>query len=211
MKTLGAMAILLVVLGLCLPGYAEILVYKVTQNGTSYDQEQGEWQVVKHSGEKMYIVMDVSYATGTILNSGIVDYGKDENGKWFSQTPLNLELVRVDDGARVRWVVMEKTVEVAGDVVNGGFHMLAGLAGTKNVGTGEKQEVASKMTGYGLEDQTDGGQRSIGILTISATFYPAWTYWANGDAADEGHQDFDTTVQWIMDNLASKGYQARQG
>jgi hypothetical protein len=211
MKTLAKVIMLLVVLGFCLPSHAEILVYKGTQNGTSYDLQQEEWTVDKESGP-MYIVMDVDYVGGTITQSTVVGYGKDADGKWFSQDPLNLELVRVDDGARVRWVVMEKDVQVDGEQISGGFHfhMLAGLAGNKNVGTGEKQEVASKLTGYGLEDRTEEGQRSVRMSTISFTFYPAWTYWANGEEEDEGNQDFDTTVQMIVDYLTNKGYEEQE-
>jgi hypothetical protein len=206
MKTLGTMAVLLVVLGLCLPSYAEILVYKSTQNATTYLQDGGEWHV-ETVVRKGYLVVEVDYDAGTITQGAGIGYGRDADGKWYEQNTVNFELVRVESGTSVRWVVMEKDVEFDGQEITGGiFSMVTGLARDRSIGTAEKQEVANKLSGYGLYDEAGDGQRYITESTLSATLYPAWTYWANGDGENEGNQDFDTTTQMIVDYLTNRGY-----
>jgi hypothetical protein len=166
MKTLATMTALWVVLGLCLPSYAEILVYKATENGNNFTQAQDQW-VVERGPWKGYMVIEIDYQSNTITQAGAMEYGRDADGhKYFKRYSLDLELVQVDDGTRVRWIVMQKSL-------SGVFYMLTGLARDGNVGTGEAQEVASRLTGYGLVDQANDGQRAIGMTTLSLTFYRA--------------------------------------
>jgi hypothetical protein len=206
MKTLAKAVMLLAVLGFCLPSYGEILVYKFTQNGTYWMQEGGEWRVDKGPW-KGYMVVDLNYDDYTIPSAEIIGYGKGGGGKTFTETPVPLQLVRVEYGTKVQWVVMATQVDFAGQQITGGsLHMLAGQARVRNIGTGENQEIPNKLAGYGVEDRTDTGDRDIGLSTLSATLYPAWTYWANGD---EGNQNFDATVQMIIDYLIDRGYTQR--
>jgi hypothetical protein len=202
MKTMATMAILLVVLGFCLPVHGEILVYKLTQNGTSWEPAD-ETRASGAGTWKGYAVIDVDYADNTITQAVSIDYERDENGKWFAVDPLQLELVRVEDGRRTQWIMLLKNLAVAGEEVTGSFMMAAGTARNRNVGTGENREVANTASGYVLWD-TREGDRELGMSKISLTFYPAWTYWANRE--DEGNQDFDATVQMIKDYLTGKGY-----
>jgi hypothetical protein len=205
MKTLGRITVLLVVLGLCVPSFGEILIYKLTESGTFYEEVGvDDWEVDKDTG-KGYMVIDIDYGTGEIVESALAQYGVDAGEKWFEMVPLNLEVVRVDDGTRVTWIVMEKDIDDVGGEPSGSFHLLAGTARDKNVGTGTNEEVASKLSGYGLEDNLDG-DRSIGLSKVSATFYASWTYWANGDEIDEGNQDFGTVMDEIAAYLEDKGY-----
>jgi hypothetical protein len=44
MKMMGKRTALWVVLGLCLPSYSEILVYKATDTGPGIEQQNGEWR-----------------------------------------------------------------------------------------------------------------------------------------------------------------------
>jgi hypothetical protein len=209
MKTMTKMVVLLIVLGFGLPSYGEILVYKLSESWTDYDQGEQQWEVDKGSG-KAYLVVDVDYEAGTIANAVRIWYGKDAEGKWFIQEPVNLELVRVDDSTRVQWVVMEKNMEQAAEGLSGNFYMLTGPARDRNVGTGEAQEVANKLTGYGLSDYV-APPRWLGTSKLSATLYPSWTYWANGDGEDEGNQDFEAATQFIADYLTNKGYEDLAG
>jgi hypothetical protein len=176
---------------------------KVSQNNTYFDQTDGEWEVEKGPW-KGYSVIDADYQTNTVTQAEAIGYGTDENGKWIDLTVLDIELVRVQYGTKVQWVIMEKGAELDGEqMISSSFWMTAGQARSRNVGAQENREVATKLTGYGLEDQTEGGLRSLQMSTISLTLYPAWTYWANGD---EGNQDFEATVQMITDYLNGKGY-----
>jgi hypothetical protein len=205
MKTLATMAVLAVVLGLCLPSYGEILVYKLTNNSTYYRQEAGQWQVEK-GAYKRYLVLEVDYAQNTVTRAEAIEYETwPDRTKHINLSEFTAELVRVEAGTTIRWVVMVKQTQGEGEQATmAGFHMLTGLARDRNIGTDQKQEAANKLTGYNLDDTAQEDGRSIGIGTLSATLYPAWTYWANG--ANKGNQDLDTTVQMIVDYLEARGY-----
>jgi hypothetical protein len=209
MRTLGKMAALLVVLGFCLPAHGEILVYKLTQSGTFWWPEGEGWASDKGTW-KGYVVVDIDYTDNTITQAMGIGYERDADGKWFEEDPLQLELVRVETGTKVQWVIVDKEAEFDGEtVVSGFFLMLAGPARDRNVGTGEKQEVANTLKGYVLEGENQEGNQDLGMSSLSVTLYPAWTYWANGDGDDEGNQDFDATTQMIEDYLSGKGYTAK--
>jgi hypothetical protein len=210
MKTLGRLAGFLVVLGFCLPSYGEILVYKYVQNGTFYfEQDNGEWEL-ETGAWRGYLVIDIDYAAGTIMQAEIIGYGTNADAKWFGQDSEHLELVRIENGTKVQWVVMERRVESDGQTTTvGGFYMLIGSTRNRSIGTEENQEVANRLTGYSLEDSSDEGGHYIEKSTLSATLYPTWTYWANGDGEDEGGQNLDAAVQMIRDYLIAKGYEER--
>ena len=200
MKTLAKMAMLLVVLGLCLPSYGDILVYKFSFSGAYYKLQDGEWQVANRA-RKGYMVLDFDYSTHSIEQAEVITYWKDQDGKWFRSSPLNLELVRVEYGTKIQWVIMQKDIDVVGgDVVGGQFLMLTGSVRERNIGVGVNRKVAATLSGYNLEGAA--GQ-DIVMLKVALTFYPAWTYWANGD---EGNMEFQTVVEMIEDNLTAKGY-----
>jgi hypothetical protein len=72
-KTPATVVVLLAVLGLSLASYGEILVYKLTQNGTSYRLQGGEWRVEKEPG-KGYGVIDRNWVNGDRENEGPQDF-----------------------------------------------------------------------------------------------------------------------------------------
>jgi hypothetical protein len=109
-------------------------------------------------------------------------------------------------------VVLSKEIDVVGEEVTGDFLATAGKARNRNIGVGGNREVASVVKGYVLEDvATDGGGRYISMSNLTLTLYPSWTYWANGDAEDEGNQDFDATTEMIKNYLIGKGYAEEAG
>jgi hypothetical protein len=206
MKTLARMTALLVVLGLCLPSYGSILVYKTVQNGSFFvEQQVGQWEVSKEVS-KSFLVIDIDDAN-QITQAESISYRKDAAGKTFTQNPLVLELVRVVDGSRVRWVVMEKQVEFSGQAITSDtFFLLDGLARNREIGEEAKREVASKVSGFGLQDSGVAEGREIGKSTLSATLSPSMTVRANGTGVDQGNGDFDTTRELIKADLVAKGY-----
>jgi hypothetical protein len=209
MKMLAGAVTLLVVLGVCLPSYGEVLVYKFTLSGTYFEQRDGEWGANNRTF-KGYLVMDVDYGDSTIVQTQSITYQRDESGKWFEQGPMDLQLVRVELGTKVQWITIGKDFTLEGEgVVAGDFGVTAGAARNRNIGTEVKHEVATAMTGYNLSDGVRENGRDLIMLKLSATFYPAWTYWANGDGDDEGNQDFDATIQMITAYLTGKGYTER--
>jgi hypothetical protein len=205
MKTLAKVVMLLVVLGFCLPSYGDILVYKLSLGGTYFELQDGEWEVSNRT-YKGYVVLDFNYGTHTIDHAESFTYWKDQRGKQFERSTLNLELVRVDYGTKIQWIIMQKDVDVVGEQVAGGkFLMLTGSVRERNIGVEVNRKVAATLSGYNLEG-TYG--EDIVMLKIALSFYPAWTYRANGD---EGNRDFDTAVQMIEDYLTAKGYTLQAG
>jgi hypothetical protein len=204
MKTLGKVAALLTVLGFCLPSYGEILVYKYRATGTTIFQQDGEWHVKKQTVTG-YFVVQVNYDDYTVSQAVQIDYRKDEMGKRFWQHPVNPELVRVEDGSHMRWVLLNE-MDVVGEEATGAFLITMGGARSRNIGIAEKREVATAMSGSGLFNNPEGEDRAYIMANFSLTFYPSWTYWANGDEDDEGSQDFEATKQMIKDYLEAKGY-----
>ena len=87
----------------------------------------------------------------------------------YYEGPLDLELVRVEVGNRVQWVVLMKGLEVVGQDVTGDFFIIAGSARNRSMGTGVNHEVAGTLSGYVLADTTDNGDRKFGMLKLSLT------------------------------------------
>jgi hypothetical protein len=203
MKMTRMMATALVVLGLCLPSYGEILVYKFSLSGTYYELDGGEWQVSNRTF-KGYLVLDFNYDAHSIDQAEVFTYWRDEDGRQFERSTPDLKVVQVEYGTRTQWVVMETDLEeVGGEVVGGSFMMLTGSVRERNIGVGVNHKVAATLSGYHLEG-TQGA--AIVKLKVSATFYPAWTYWANGDDPGEGNQDFEAAKLKVETYLDTKGY-----
>jgi hypothetical protein len=207
MKTSTRVVMLLVVLGLSLPGYGEILVYKATQSGTFYRLKGGEWRIQKESG-KGYVVIEMNYGDTSITQAVAISYWKTADGKFFRQSLLSpdMSLARVAYDNKVEWGMVRGVVERDGETITGGsLAILTGEAYTRGIGVYEKREVANKLTGYGLEDFTrDGGDRDIADITVSLTWYPAWTSWAND--MNRGNQVFTAATGMITQYLIRKGY-----
>jgi hypothetical protein len=111
---------------------------------------------------------------------------------------------------KVHWILMDKRVEFDGDdVTRTRFGMLAGQARDRNAGTRGRREVAASLSGFSLRDElnaTDADRDIEMDSQVKLTFYPSWTYWANGHGEDEGNQDFELITQKIKEYLAGKGY-----
>ena len=212
MKTLAKLVIVLAVLGFCLPSYGEILVYKLTDKATCFEQEDGLWDVWKETN-RGYLVLDVNYNDYTITQAEAICYWKDKGGKKFDQTAIDLELVRVEYDTKVEWVIMEKDIEVEGETINGNFLMVAGQARDKNIGLEGNREVATKLSGYNLEDETEDAGRYTEMSKISFTLYSSWTKYANTEDDIETEKvegldgDCDAAVEFIKEYLEGKGYE----
>jgi hypothetical protein len=208
MKMAGKIAVLLAVLGLCLPSYGEILVYKYTNKGNEFKQKEGGWEA-RNQPETSYIVLNVNYDDYTITQAEVINYWRDRSGKWFDRGSVELELVRITYGNKVHWVIMVKQADFneAQELVGGGFVMLAGAARNRNIGTGNAREVASSLSGYSLWDRIEeDGWRRIEMPKDSMTLHASWTSWANADDENKGHQDFAATTGMIANYLIAKGY-----
>jgi hypothetical protein len=204
MTTLGKVIILLVVLGLGLPSYGEILVYKIIWTGTYWEQGEGEWAIDRRPS-KAYVVFDVDYADNTIVQAEVIRYWTSDNGKEFGHGPLDAELVRVEYEGRVQWLIQFQAI-LEQDITGSSTHMVAGQARGRSVGAQENREVATALRGYGLQDETHNEYRNLGMWAHSFTLYSTWTHWANGDEEGEGNQDFEATKQMIKGYLTTKGY-----
>jgi hypothetical protein len=204
MTTLGKVITLLVVLGLGLPSYGEILVYKTIQTGTYWEHEGEEWVIDKRPS-KAYVVFDVDYGDNTITQAEVIGYETNENGKEFDENLLDAELVRVENGARVQWLILIQGV-LEPEITGSSTHMVAGQARSRSIGAQENREVATTLRGYGLQNETTDEFRNVGMWAHSFTLHSTWTHWANGDGEGEGNQDFEATTQMIKDYLIGKGY-----
>jgi hypothetical protein len=206
MKRLGRLAGLLVVLGLCLPSYGEILVYKYTITSTNFEQTAGEWQAetTTHNG---YIVIQIDYDDYSVTGGFGIRYRTDDGEKLYAQYSQSIELVRVPYSGKVQWLIMGKRAEVDGEEITGiNFTMLAGGARNRNIGVPDKREVASTLSGYSLRDElgaTDADREIEMISKLKFSLHPAWTFWANGD---EGGQNLEAIEQKIVDYLEARGY-----
>jgi hypothetical protein len=208
MKTMAKMTVLLIVLGLCLPSYGEILVYKITSKGNEFKQREAGWDA-RNQPETSYIVLNVNYDDYTITQAEVMNYWKDRDGKWFDRGSVELELVRVTYGNKVQWVIMAKETDLneAQELVGAGFVMLVGAARNRNIGTENAREVASSLSGYSLWDRIEeDGWRRIEMPKDSVTLHASWTSWANADDENKGHQDFTATTGMIANYLIAKGY-----
>ena len=200
MKTLAKLVMLLVVVALSVPAYGEILLYRSIEKDTYFRYEAGEWKVEKEKN-KGYIVLNVDYATGTIEDASAISYWKGDKGnKGYNVGVVDLELVIVD-AKRKSWVILEKIA----DPEELSIIMMAGNAKDTNIGTGQKREVARSLKGYILDDDTPDPDRSLQMSTISLRLYSKWTKWFNNPAGP--NQDFNLSVQEVIDYLEDKGYQ----
>jgi len=201
MRTLGVMTALLVVLGLCLPSYGEILVYKASQAGTSYDEvSAGVWEVTKDRSTT-YVVLDVNATTGALTQSELIEYGRDSEGKFVETETPSLELVQATQANnKVTWII-EAT---QGEPNEGSIVTLIGVARNTRISSTLTAEIPSKLSGVGVEDMTNAGLRSIELSTVSAKLASSWTVKANGAG-----QDFDSTVDFIVTYFTTRGYTNR--
>ena len=194
----------LLVLGLCLPSSGEVLVYKFTQNGSFYESDGTTWTQDKGPW-KGYMVLDVTYAedSASLANAAVVSYGTDDGDKWYEINQIEgLTLVRVELGSKVLWFALQ----AFSDETGGNFYMFSGSASARKVGDPGKLEAPNKLSGYGLEAFHEDVGGSLGMTTLSATLYPTWTYWANGEDDGEGGGSFEATIDHIATYLEGKDY-----
>ena len=204
MRTLARLAVLVVVAALCLPAHGEILIYTSSGSGTWYHLAGDGTGEVDKETDKGYVVLDVTYnedGTITVNEAHSIRYWKDNDGKWYEQDELEeLEIVRVPDGTKVQWVIVEKGAEDG----SAWIVLLAGKASEQDIGAAENQEVAKSLKGYILRDETYDGERELSMRKMSLK-YSGWTKWANDP--DGGDGDILAAKGYIEDYLEGKGYE----
>jgi hypothetical protein len=205
MKTLAKLVVLLILLGVCLPAYGEIIIYSFTNTNSHYNNDSESGGDVGSETEKGYIILEVTYnEDGTIAsidNATRISYWKEGSDKWYEQMDIGeLSLERIVYGSndsKVRWMVYQE-----GD---GSMLILTGRAYDKNIGAAENRKVATTLKGYNLwHDDLGDGSFEFGIEKITLTLKTTWTKHANDD---EGlNQDFDAAVDYAIAYLDGKGY-----
>jgi hypothetical protein len=206
MKTLATTTLLWVALGLSLPSYGDILVYKLTQNGTDYEFRNFEWQVVKGKFQG-YVVLDLNYDEFRITQAGQFTYWSRGGEKLYEEDLTHFSLVRVQEGDKTRWVVMRKERRFEGFGMHGEFTMVEGDARARKIDV-NKREVAGTLSGRFLS-----GTHGVDLLIFktSLTLYSAWTGWANGDKEQGVKRTFDDTMEMIRNSLLARGYTVNGG
>ena len=213
MKTVAKAVALLVVLALSVPSYGEILVYKYTITRTNFEQTNGEWAMERRT-YKGYKALDINYDDYTVSGGAQIRYWIDNNQKVYERHPFDVELVRVPVGTNVQWVIVAKDAESDGEKLTRlSLEIMSGQARHRGIGGVAAREVASKLAGHCLRDELGAkdADRDVEVASkLSLTLHSAWTYWANGDGANEGNQDLTQTMQMITDWLEAKGYGPQQ-
>ncbi|MCK4784851.1 MAG: hypothetical protein KAV87_13950 [Desulfobacteraceae bacterium] len=201
MKTLAKLVILLAVVALSVPAYGEILLYNIKEKEIcDYEYEGGQWEIRVGSG-RGYLVLDVDFLTGTIVEATSIGYWKEKGGtKWYDADPINLELVVVD-AKRKSWVILEKIATPDKHAIL----MVAGTVKSTNVGSGQNQEVAKSLKGYNLNDETNGPSPELEMDSLSLKLHSKGTKSFNDPLGINGN--FNDSVQEVVDYLESKGYQ----
>jgi hypothetical protein len=141
MKAIAKLVVLLILLGVCLPAYGEIIIYSFTNTNSEYNNDSESGGYVGSEAEKGYIILEVTYnedGTITIDNATLISYWKDGSDKWYEQMDLEeLGLERIVYGSndsKVRWMVYQEG--------EGSMLILTGRAYNKNIGAAENREVA---------------------------------------------------------------------
>jgi hypothetical protein len=207
----------LVALGVCLPSYGEILIYKYTETHYEYDRRGGTWEVEKATGTG-YFLLEVTYnedGTITVDNWQSIQYWKDEEDtKWFEvyEEFVELEIEKVEYKGKVEWLFLY-------DYVNENstrLLMTPGKAYNKDIGGEERREVASILKGYFLdfiENDPAEGDLDREMSQIRFTLHSVWTKYANREDNVETGKiegldgDYDATVEFIKEYLEGKGYE----
>jgi len=200
MKTLAKLIMSLVVLTVCVPANADILIYKKTlQCWDSFYLGAGSWDV-DNSRVRGFFILDVNYAPdGTfdeIVGSAQVDYWRDrQEGKLYEVVEHDFEITRIVDNRSIIWVFVQGDTD-EGDI---DLTMLKGVTKDTYIGTVTNKEVPKKIDGDQLF-YWDGGNWMV-TCSWSLRFYKKFTEWSNED-----EDDLDNAVNNIEGYLASRGY-----
>lgn len=183
MKVLAKLIMLLIVLAVCVPANADILIYKKTlQCWNAYSPGVGIWNVDK-SRIRGYFILEVNYnPDGTlagIVDAAQVDYWRDrQEGKLYEVIDHDFDIIRVVDRRSVIWVFVQSEIDV--DDIN--LIMLRGGARKTYIGSSTNMEAPKKINGDQLFYWDDGDW----LITCkwSLRFYKKFTEWSNTDQDD---------------------------
>lgn len=192
MRKLLAIFVLLAVLGVCVPSYGFILVYKAT---ISYKTLATDYDTIVKGTIKGFLVMNIddSGEPAVIDEAQFVLYGNVEGGKHYESLDITdyIELTESGNNAAI-------TIGATG-----GIDYSANLFGklkATNIGLSGTKSIPSALSGGILMNGTFFYTADlIGFSTVSATLDSKTTKTANGTGA---------TVSDIVDNIISalKGY-----
>ena len=201
MKKLGAIVVMLAVMGVSVPVYSitpaadYILVYKVTISGKVVDTFNDEIVSAKIQG---YWVVSVDETPGNaeIVDSGLVIFGKLDGRKVYDTvTAVSLDLLLVGETgeADIGSVSMElPTCDV----------IMFGPLKSMDIGLLEKKGIPASFTGGALFNGTFFGLTNImGSGTVSAKLDPKLT-----KANVKGPNATSVLNTIILNELIAKGY-----
>jgi hypothetical protein len=192
---------LLVVLAVCVPANADVLIYKKTLRcWDSFYLGDGAWDV-DNPRVRGYFILDVNYAPdGTfseIVGSAQVDYWRDrEDGKVYEVIDHDFDIIRVVDNRSIIWVLVQGDAD-EGDI---DLIMLRGKAQETYIGSATEKEAPKKIDGDQLFYWNGGGW--MVTCEWSLRFYKKFTEWSNVD-----ENDLDAAINNIELWLESKGYE----
>jgi hypothetical protein len=198
MKMPAKLAVLLVVLALCIPTQAEILIYNKTIRGLVSNGEgvidpkdpnivTWSWDADEQI-DRGFLILDVEIdpndATVTGINKAMqVKYWKDGEEKYFEQTSYNFNIERIETNETAYWVLTDIFTPQEDQVL---ILMVKGKAKLCNIGLGNKEnrrEVPLVFTGSALaflQDEFDDLESTYKeVLTVSLRLHYRWTRLAN--------------------------------
>jgi len=192
MRKLLAIFVLLAVLGVCVPSYGFIVVYKVT---ISYKTLATDYDTIVKGAVKGFLVVNIddSGEPAVIDEAGFVLYGNIEGGKYYESLDIT-DYIELTEGENNAAITIGTT---------GGIDYSANLFGklkATNIGLSGTKSIPPALSGGILMNGTFFYTADlIGFSTVSATLDSKTTKTANGTGA---------TVSDVVDNIINtlKGY-----
>ncbi len=175
---LGVLSFLIV----CLPAEGEILIYRKNIKCWDAVEDDGQWSVIDEKG-RGFLVLDIEYdeegAIDNIAYAYEYEYGRNSEGvRVYSSTEHEFDVVRVQDGNVVAWVLVITTL--SGD--GGQIMLLRGNASNFRIGNDDPNEVARGLEGGILNYSPDEGADVLDMCQWELRLHQGWTKRANRDA-----------------------------
>lgn len=197
MKTLIRLVMLLVVLGICLPAQADILIYSMTTKyWAAEDIGDNDWDIFSAT-IKGYLILDLIIEEGQITgfdNAMHIDYGRDRNEKWTDEVTHNIDIEKILYDDNIQYILTESDFE------DGNFRvmMLTGEGRDYNIGSQQLLEIPRQLEGRILwHDVSDISEISDVEMRIQQNLTKE---------ANEQKMDFDEANEMVRNWLRQRGW-----
>ncbi len=198
MKTLTKLIMLLAVLAICMPAQGAVLVYKQTLQCWDANEAEIGWDV-EDTRVRGYLVLEVIYdkdgSIASIPNATLIEYDRREKLFWEINHTFNV--VRVVNGDKIEWVLVESITDKA----QADLTMLRGIARDTRIGVDDSNEAARLLKGHLLSYWTNESQ-SLQMSQYKLRLYSSLTRLYNKEGLD-----FDAAVYRTVGALLWKGYE----